>query len=355
MSIAETYRRNFLTLLLIVVTVAFFMMMRRFLIPLLLAAIFAALVSPMYRWLLRRLRGRRRLTAIVTLFIVFALVVVPLIFFVGVLVSEAIQVSESAMPWIQKQIANPGELLNRLEGLPFSDKIMPHREQILQKAAEVVQTLGTFVVSRLSDVTRGTLTFLVEVVILFYAMYFFLTDGRRLLDSILNPMPLSPSERDRIVGRFVTVTRAALASTVVIGLIQGLLGGLALGVMGVPGAVFWGTVMAVFSMVPGVGPAIVWVPACAYLFAIGRTGVAIGLVIYFTVIVSSVDNVLRPRLVGRDTQMPDLLVLLSTLGGLIMFGPVGFILGPVLAALFVTTWSIFTSFVRDSKESAKRA
>ena len=355
MTIAETYRRNFLALLLIVVTAAFFMMMRRFLIPLLLAAIFAALVSPMYRGLTRRFRGRRRLAAIATLLIVFLVAVIPLSFFTGVLVSEAIQVSNAAMPWIQQQIANPDELLSRLEALPFSDKIVPHQGQILEKAAEVVRDVGTFIVSRLSDVTRGTLTFLVNVVILFYAMFFFLTDGRRLLDSLLNPMPLSASERERIVGRFVTVTRAALASTVVIGLIQGLLGGLAFGIAGVPGAVFWGTVMAVSSMIPGVGPAIVWVPACVYLFAVGRTGVAIGLVIYFALIVSSVDNVLRPRLVGRDTQLPDLLVLLSTLGGLVMFGPVGFILGPVLAALFVTTWDIFTSFVQDSEESENGA
>lgn len=355
MTVAETYRRNFLALLLIIVTAAFFMMMRRFLIPLLLAAIFAALVSPLYRRLLRGFRGRRRLAAIATLFIVFLVVVIPLSLFTGVLVSEAIHVSNAAMPWIQQQIANPDALLSRLEALPFSDRIVPHQAQILEKAAEAVSTVGTFIVSRLSDVTRGTLTFLVNVVILLYAMYFFLTDGRRLLDGVLNPMPLSSSERDRIVGRFVTVTRAALASTVVIGVIQGLLGGIAFSVMGVPGAVFWGTVMAVFSMIPGVGPAIVWIPACIYLFAIGRTGVAIGLVVYFALIVGSVDNVLRPRLVGRDTQLPDLLVLLSTLGGLVMFGPVGFILGPVLAALFVTTWDIFTSFVRDSKESAKSA
>lgn len=355
MTIAETYRRNFLALLLIIVTVAFFMMMRGFLITLLLAAIFAGLVSPLYRRLLSRFRGRRRLAAITTLLVVILVVVIPLTFFAGVLVNEAIQVSNAAMPWIQQQIANPGELLVRLEKLPFADRIAPYQGQILEKLAEVVRTVGTFIVSRLSDVTRGTLTVLVDLVILFYAMFFFLIDGRRLLNNILNHLPLSSAERARIVGRFVSVTRAALASTVVIGVIQGLLGGLALGMAGVPGAVFWGTVMAVSSMIPGVGTGLVWVPACVYLFAVGRTGTAIGLVVYFSLIVGSVDNLLRPRLVGRETQMPDLLVLLSTLGGLVMFGPVGFILGPVLAALFVTTWDIFTDFIQNSEESAKGA
>jgi len=139
---------------------------------------------------------------------------------------------------------------------------------------------------------------------------------------------------------------------VVIGVIQGTLGGVALAVMGVSGAAFWGTLMVILSMIPGLGTAIVWVPVCIYLFATGRVGVSIGLAVYFAAVVGSVDNLLRPRLVGKGTQLPDLLVLLSTLGGLMMFGAVGFILGPVLAALFGTTWDIFNAFVRESKESA---
>jgi predicted PurR-regulated permease PerM len=215
--------------------------------------------------------------------------------------------------------------------------------------------VGTFVVSRLSDATRGTVAFIFDVVILLYAMFFFLMDGRRFLDGIMGSMPLSDSERERIVGRFVSVTRSALTSTVVIGVIQGLMGGIAMAIMGVPGSVFWGTMIAVFSMIPGVGAGVVWVPVCIYLFVTGRVGVSIGLAIYFALVVGSVDNLLRPRLVGKGTQMPELLVLLSTLGGLLMFGAVGFILGPVLAALFVTTWDIFNTFIRDSKESASGA
>lgn len=352
MSVADSHRRNFLTVLLVVVSVAFIVMMKRFLVPLLLAAIFAALVSPLYRWLLRLFRGRRTLSSLTTLLVVFLVVVVPLTLFAGILVGQAVQVSNAAVPWIQHQIENPDQFLSRLQALPFADRIMPYQDEILRRVAEVVRAAGTFIINRLSDVTRGTVAFIFDVVILFYAMFFFLIDGRRFLTGIVGSLPLSPQESERIVGRFVSVTRAALASTVVIGLVQGTLGGLALGVVGVPGAAFWGTLMAVFAMIPGVGTAAVWVPVCIYLLATGSVGTGIGLAVYFALVVGSVDNLLRPRLVGRETQLPDLLVLLSTLGGLMMFGAVGFILGPVLAALFVTTWDIFNAFVRQSQESA---
>ncbi|HEX5132334.1 MAG TPA: AI-2E family transporter [Candidatus Krumholzibacteria bacterium] len=352
MTNAETYRRNFLTLLLVVVTVGFLLMMRRFLIPLLLAAIFAALVSPLYRRLLAGFRGRRTLASVTTLCIVLLLVVIPLTLFAGILAKEAIHISGTAGPWIQYQVNNPDELIRKLQALPFADRVVPYQEQILQRVAEIVRAVGGFFVDRLSDATRGTVAFILDVVIMFYAMFFFLTDGGRFLDGIMGSIPLSPAERNRIQDRFVSVTRAALSSTVVIGIIQGTLGGIAFAVAGVPGAVFWGTVMAVFAMVPGIGPAVVWAPVCGYLFATGHNGAGIGLVLFCALGVGSVDNLLRPRLVGKGTQLPDLLVMLATLGGLMMFGAVGFILGPVIAALFVTTWDIFNTFVRESRETA---
>jgi predicted PurR-regulated permease PerM len=354
MSVAETYRRNFLALLLVAVTAAFVFMMRTFLIPLMLAAVFAALVGPLYRRLLAVFRGRKNLSSATTLIIVLLLVVVPMIFFAGILVSQAVHVSSTAGPWIQRQIDNPDLFVHKIEALPFAERILPYQDEIMRKAANVVKAIGTFVVNRLSDATRGTVTFLLHVVIMLYAMFFFLVDGRRYLNGILNPMPLSDSERERLIGRFVSVTRAALVSTVVIGVIQGTLGGIAFAVAGIPGAAFWGTVMAAFSMIPGVGPAIVWVPMCGYLFATGQIGAGLGIALFCALVVGTVDNVLRPRLVGKDTQLPDILVLLSTLGGLMMFGPIGFILGPVVAALFVTTWDIFSTFVRNA-DSARGA
>ncbi len=355
MSVADVYHRNFLTLLVLVITVAFFAVMKSFLVPVLLAAIFAALLHPFYGRLAGLFRGRRRLAALATLLIVVFLVIVPLAFFAGILVSQAIHITNTAVPWIQQQQDLPGRVAAWLAKVPFADHLVPHQEEILARVAEAVRAVGTFMVNQLSSATKGTVKFLFNAFIALYAMYFFLVDGSAFLAALMRHIPLSASERDRIMERFVSVTRATLTSTVVIGVIQGAMGGLGFAVAGISGPAFWATLMAVLSMVPGVGAGLVWVPVCIYLFAVGRIGTAIALVLYCALIVGSVDNVLRPRLVGKGTQMPDLLVLLSTLGGLLLFGAVGFILGPVIAALFVTIWDIFDTFVRESNDGVSGA
>jgi predicted PurR-regulated permease PerM len=137
------------------------------------------------------------------------------------------------------------------------------------------------------------------------------------------------------------VSRATLKGTLVIGLIQGALGGLAIWAAGLQSPVFWGAMIVVLSCIPGLGPALVWVPAFVYLVLTGRAGVAVVFAVWFLLIVGLIDNFLRPRLVGKDTQLPDLLILLSTLGGIAALGPLGLVIGPIVAALFVTIWDIF--------------
>jgi predicted PurR-regulated permease PerM len=183
--------------------------------------------------------------------------------------------------------------------------------------------------------------FIFQFVVLLYTMYFFLTDGPALLDGALGYVPLAASDKQHMLERFVSVTRATLKGTVLIGAAQGALAGLAFWVVGIDGAIFWGSVMTVLSIVPGIGAALVWVPAALILLVTGHVwqGVALGL--FCALVVGSIDNVLRTLLVGRDTQMHELLIFFSTLGGLLLFGAMGFILGPILAALFVTIWEMF--------------
>ena len=352
MSKSETYRKSFLALLVIAVTIAFFAVTKSFLITILLAAIFSAMLYPAYRRVLRVCRGRKALASAVTLIVTAAIVVVPLVAFVGVLVTQAVHISQTAMPWIQDQINNPSQLMQRIESIPGFGRVEPYREQILTRLGELVGSIGSFVVSKLSDVTKGTLAFLLQFIILLYSMFFFLMRGTSLLDPILVHLPLSKKESTLIVDRFVSVTRAALASTLVIGLLQGTLGGLAFWVAGIKGAVFWGTLMAVMSMIPGVGTGIVWLPACIYLILSDRVAAGMLLLAFCAVIVGSVDNVLRPRIVGKGTNLPELVVLVSTLGGIMLMGAIGFIIGPVIAALFITIWEIYTAFVRGSTDSA---
>lgn len=351
MSKTDTYRRYFMSALVIGVTIAFIAVMRSFLLTLLLAAIFAGLLYPFYRRLLRLFRGHQALASAITLLITFVVVIGPMVVFVGVLVSQALQVSQSAVPWIQEQVDNPSDLVRRLEALPGFDRLEPYREQILTKIGELVGTIGSFMVSKLSDFTKGTVTVGIQFLIMMYAMFLFLMRGGAALRVILSYLPLSKEESTLIVDRFVAVTRASLVSSVVIGVIQGVLGGLAFSIAGIGGAVFWGTLMGVAALVPGVGATVVWLPGVLYLVLSGRTVSGLLLFAFCAVIVGSVDNVIRPRLVGRDTKLPELIVLLSTLGGIMLMGPIGFIIGPVVAALFITVWDIYARFLRSPSES----
>jgi len=211
----------------------------------------------------------------------------------------------------------------------------------------LVAVVGSFLVSHLAATTRGTAVFFFKLFIMLYAMYFFLVDGAKVLDKILYYMPLTAKDKNRMVEKFVSVSRATLKGTFVIGLVQGGLAGMAFAVLGVNGAFFWGTIMAVLSIIPGVGVALVWIPAAGYLLAIGKPIAALLLTLWCVGLVGTVDNVLRPRLVGKDTKMPDLLILLGTLGGLVLFGAAGIIVGPVVAALFVTVWEIYGTTFKD--------
>jgi predicted PurR-regulated permease PerM len=178
-------------------------------------------------------------------------------------------------------------------------------------------------------------------------MFFLLKDGQRMLNGALAYLPLPHEDKQRMIDRFVSVARATLKGTVLIGIIQGTLSGIAFWAVGIDGAVFWGTMMIVLSLIPGIGGALVWVPAAIVLLIAGAFGRAIFLIAFCALVVGTVDNVLRPRLVGRDTRLHELMIFFSTIGGLIAIGPMGFIIGPIIAALFVTVWEIYGAAFRS--------
>ena len=345
----ETYfRQAFLLLLVVAVSAAFVTMIRAFLLTILLAAIFTGLSYPVYQWLLGRARGRKTLAAVATLAVLLVLVIAPLIAVLGAGANEALRVTETIRPRLQRIVDQPGEFERRLRTVPGYDRIEPYRAQILTKAGELVGSTSAFLFSALSATTRATAVFVFHLLVLLYTMFFFLTGGPGLLRTVLAYLPLTESDKQRILEKFVSVTRATLKGTILIGAAQGMLGGLAFWAVGIDGPIFWGTVMTVFSVIPGVGAAIIWVPAAIILIATGEVWRGIALTAFCALVVGSVDNVLRPMLVGRDTKMHELLIFFSTLGGLMLFGAMGFVLGPILAALFVTAWEMFGTAFRSA-------
>lgn len=330
-----------LVLVTLSVTVGFLAMIRPFLMALLLAAISASLLASVFDGIARRLGGRRRTAAVITIVLVVLLVVLPLIGMIGLVTAQAVGVAETVTPWAQRMIAHPDQFTAWLEGLPGVHALLPYEDQILQRTADVVSWISRWAIDNLSAATTGTLHFLLMLFIGLYALYYFLLRGSALLDRILWYLPLADADERRLVDKFRSVARATLMGTVVVGLVQGVLAGGALAIAGVPSAIFWSMLMVVLSVVPGIGTALVWAPACVWLWFSGSEVAAVVVAVFCGLIVGSVDNVLRPRLVGRDTEMPDLLILLSTLGGIGMFGAMGLVIGPVLAAVFLTLWEIY--------------
>jgi predicted PurR-regulated permease PerM len=342
------FRQAFLLLLVTAISVAFVAMIRTFLLTILLAAIFTGLSYPVYEWLLSRFRGHQTLTAIATLALLLVLVIAPLLGVLGAGANEALRVTETLGPRLQQLVDQPGELDSRLRAIPGYDRIAPYRAQILMKAGELVGSTSAFLFAALSATTRATAVFVFQFFVLLYTMFFFLTGGPSLLRGVLAYLPLTEADKQRMLDKFVSVTRATLKGTILIGVAQGALGGLAFWVAGFDGAIFWGTVMTVLSIIPGVGGALIWVPATIFLLSTGEVWQGLSLALFCGLVVGSVDNLLRPRLVGQDTKMHELLIFFSTIGGILLFGVMGFILGPILAALFVTAWEMFGTAFRTA-------
>ena len=351
MSEPARFRKGFLITLVVGVSLAFFYVISDFLLAGFMAAIFAGLARPLYLQLLKAFGGRQPVASIVTLLIIITLIGAPLALVLTVVTNQAIELTSAVTPWLTQMVDEPTRLNTYLDRIPGIERIAPYREQLLARAGAAVGGLGQAVLRALSDTTRNTLSVIVDLFIVLYAMFFFLMDGPKYLATVALYLPLREAEQQQMLDRCVSVARATLKGTLLIGLVQGTLGGLALAVAGVSGAVLWGLMMVVLSVIPIIGGALIWVPAAIALVVRGEWINALGLALFCSLVIGSVDNLLRPRLVGQDIQMSALLILFSTLGGIAVFGAIGFILGPIVAALFVTMWEIFRQAYRDDLDA----
>ncbi len=340
----DRFRKFFVLLLLFAVVAVFLNMIQGFLVALFLAAVFTALIFPLQRWTAAKFGGRERLAAVVVELVFLLAVGVPVLLMLGMVTAEAVQISAKVMPWVKEQLqGNPALTGGLPDWLPFADELEPYRRTILEKIGAGVSAAGKFLVGTIPNVTQTTVGILLDAFIMIYAMFFFLVDGPEWLRKAKHYVPLHSDDRDLIVERGFLVTRAALKGILVIGLLQGILVGLAFWAAGIHGAAFWGAIVLILSAIPGLGAPLIWLPAAIYLFITGETGWAIAMVVWGVVVVGLVDNILRPIVVGRDAKLPDLLILVSTLGGIVMFGATGILLGPILAAVVVIVFDIYHS------------
>lgn len=338
------FRIAFVLVLVLSISSLFLAVVWPFLQALLFAAILAGLFKPLQRSLAKLFRGRESLAAVATILVLMLIIIGPVSALAGLIVKQAVDVSDHALPWVQQQLGSAGsfDLHDWLAArFPMFEDFLPSRTEIANALGTAVKAAGAYLVASASSFTAGTAGVLLDFFVMLYAMFFFLRDGRGILEKIFYYMPLSHDDEVLMLERFVSVTKATIKGTLLIGLIQGGLAGIAFYFAGITGAAFWGAVMVVLSIIPGVGAALVWVPAVIYLAATGHHLAAILLGVWCAGVVGTIDNVLRPTLVGKDAKMPDLLILIGTLGGLFLFGPLGFIVGPIICGLFLTAWDIY--------------
>ena len=329
--------------LVVLVTLAFAWTIGGFLMPVFWAIVLAVLFAPLFRWFEARLGGRATVASLLTILSVLVLVVGPLVFLATLVTQEAVGVYDRVASGeidLTEPVATVEQMVPQL--VTRAEELGVDFDQVRENVASSALALSQEVASRLLGFGQQALQFTLLLAVTLYVLFFFVRDGRQLQALLVRALPLGDPREERLITKFAAVTRATIKGTFVIAGIQGAIGGIAFAFLGLGSPVLWGVLMAVFSLLPAVGGALVWVPAAVYLLISGAWVKALILAIVGAGIMGTVDNALRPVLVGRDAGMPDYMILLSTLGGLATFGFSGLVVGPVVAGLFLTVWEIFT-------------
>ena len=338
--------RGFLLLLLAVVTLAFAWLIEPFFAAIVWAIVVGVLFAPLYARLLQYLPGKKNIVAALTLIIVIAIIIIPAIMLGAALVQEAtgiysrIQAGEINFGLVFVEILEqlPDWLRKQMEAYGFGD-FQSAREQLDASIASSFNFLTTQVFS----VGESALGFFLSLGVMLYLTYFLLRDGPTIGQRVKEMIPLEPDQRELLVEKFLGVVQATIKGSLIVAIMQGTIGGLIFWALDINGALLWGVLMGFMSLLPAVGTGIVWVPVAIYLLVTGDVWQGVALAAAGVLIISAVDNFVRPVLVGRETRIPDFIVLISTLGGIQLFGFHGIVVGPLLAALFLTMWQMFAA------------
>ncbi len=341
-SLSEIQDRTF-WLLVMAITVAFFWILLPLYGAVFWATIIAVLFAPVQRAVVRSLRGRRNLAALATLALVLIVVILPLAWIGAMITQEA----SSLYSRIQAGEVRPGTWFRAMLDVlpPWATSLLDRFDltsiaDVQQRFAAGLQRAVQFIVQQGVNIGQGTFQFVIAFFVMLYLLFFLLRDGDRLVRRIRLALPLQPDLKHQFGEKFTTVVRATVKGNIVVAVLQGALGGIAFWVLGIAGAVLWGVAMAILSLLPAVGAALVWLPVALYLIGSGSTWQGVGLIAFGVLVIGLVDNIVRPILVGKDTKMPDYIALVSTLGGIAVFGINGFVIGPVIAALFMAAWDV---------------
>lgn len=339
----ELLNRRSLMILLAALAVILYPIFKLFLVPVVVATAFTTLFYPLYRWYLRKLKGRRGPASLACCLTLLLGLLVPTYILVHMVALQTIDFYNIAEPRVRELLSDTGRegLLQRIGESRFFEFLRINEIDWKASLQEGIKSLGKLATSVINRTSVGLLGMLANVGVMVFTMFYFFMDGDGLVGKLRYLSPLRRDYEDMLVGRFLSISRATVRGTLLVGLAQGTVGGVTLLIFGVRTWLLWGFVMVLLSIVPIIGAWLVLIPAAIIMAMSGAVWKALGIILVSTLVVSNIDNLLRPRLVGQDAKLHDLLIFFSTLGGIAVFGVMGFIVGPVIAALFVTVVEIY--------------
>lgn len=343
-------------LLLVLITLAFLAILLPFYGAVFWAVILAIIFAPLHKRVQRLCGKHRNLAALLSVLVCILIAVLPMILISMSLVQQASNIFEQ----IRTGQIDFGRYAEQIRAaLPESIQDFLTRfgagdfNELRQRLSQAVLAASQMLANRAVSIGQNTFQFIIGFAVMLYLLFFLFRDGSYLARTIRNAVPLEESRKHQLFAKFTTVVRATVKGNVIIAVIQGLLGGVIFWVLGIQGALFWGVLMAFLSLLPAVGAGLVWTPVAIYFLVTGDIWQGILLILYGIFVIGLVDNVLRPILVGKDTKMPDYVVLISTLGGLALFGINGFVIGPLIAAMFIAAWTLFVDSADDQAQPAR--
>lgn len=330
--------------LLIILFLAFIYVIQPFFFSIFWAAIIAILFYPMHKKINHYINVPS-LSSIISVILVVVLIFLPLTLLSFLIIQQSVILYTSFST--ENVISNVQHISSWLKNTPFSPYITEISSQWTEYAASVAKSVSVFLFENIKEITQNSVRFILMTVIMFYTLFFFFKDGKKIVSRLSYVSPLGNDYEIMLYEKFRTTALSTLKTTLVIGGIQGTIGGILFWSVGIKGALLWGIIMTAVCVIPALGSFIIWLPAALIMFATGNVMQGVIILIIGAFVISLIDNLLRPIMVGKGTEMHPIIVLFSTLGGIFLFGISGFIIGPIISALFLSILSIYLQYYQN--------
>ena len=328
-----------------IITILFLYLVRPFVLPVFWAAVIASLFYPVYAKLKKYIKLKNT-SVLITLLLVFIIIIIPLATISSLLIKESIELYSSIDNRKGEFSTSVKQTVKWIQTNPYTSSLNLDEQTIVDKTSEVAKTVTAYLFTSAKNITQNSILFFAMLLIMFYTLFYFIRDGEKILKRMMYLSPLGDKSELMLYQKFTSAAKAAIKGTLVVGLIQGALGGIMFAIVGINGALIWGIIMVLASIIPGIGAAIVWLPTAIVMLILGNVWEGIFMILVGSLLIGTIDNFLRPILVGKDVSIHPLLILFSTLGGIALFGITGFVIGPIITALFLSLWGIYAHHYR---------